>query len=201
MNAAFETDGQSQRGPNPRALGFLRWQCRVRQMLMRNHDGRPNDGVMPELRVRNEQGAAEALGHIMTVLNRLPEHSMVPEMQHISRRTFDPAQRRENALKMLCSTYYQKAQHFSDLLTASFGPDSEGALRIQRAKYASLTFDHFSQRVELRCKVWRLTQRNYYWQATFWHNGLFNPGAPSDAIVLGFEPDWSHSTAEPEFHV
>ena len=186
---------------DPQALGFLRWQCRVRQMLMRDRDGRPDDSVMPVLSIRAEDGSMVELGQVMTVLNRLPAHSMVPEFQHLSRRTFDPAQRREGALKLLCSTYFQQAQQFSDLLTASFGPESESALRIQRATYAVLQFDKFAQRVELRCKVWRLTQRNYYWQATYWHNGLFNPGAPSDAIVLGFEPDWSSSVARPPFHV
>jgi len=186
---------------DPQALGFLRWQCRVRQMLMRDRDGRPDDSVMPVLSIRSEDGAMVELGQVMTVLNRLPAHSMLPEFQHLSRRTFDPAQRREGALKLLCSTYFQQAQQFSDLLTASFGPESESALRIQRATYAVLQFDKFAQRVELRCKVWRLTQRNYYWQATYWHNGLFNPGAPSDAIVLGFEPDWSSSVARPPFHV
>ncbi|MEM9602158.1 MAG: hypothetical protein AAGA11_04805 [Pseudomonadota bacterium] len=185
----------------PSALGFLRWQCRVRQMRMRDHGGKPDDSMMPVLSVRADDGSLDALGQVMTVLNRLPEHSMVPEMQHISRKTFDPAKRREDALRLLCSTYYQKAQQFSDMVTASFGPESEGAVRIQRARFVTLTFDKYAQRVDLRCKVWRLTQRNYYWQATYWHNGLFNPGAPSDAIVLGFEPDWSSSVAEPPFHV
>lgn len=169
-------------------------------MLMREHDGRPDASVMPVLSITGSQGSEESIGHLMTVLNRLPEHSMLPELQHISRRSFEPAKRREDALKLFCSTYFQRAQHFSDMLTASFGPESEAALRIQRARHATLRFDKFSQKVELRCRVWRLTERNYFWQATFWHNGLFNPGAPADMIVLGFEPEWEYCKSEPPFH-
>jgi len=182
-------------------LGFLRWQCRVRQMLMRDKDGRPDESVMPDVVVIGADGEESELGVVMTVLNRLPEHSMVPEMQHISRKTYDPAQRREGALKMLCSTYYQRAEQFSDVLTASFGPDSLGAMKIVRAEQVELRFEKYAQRVALRCRVWRLAQKNHYWQATFWHNGLFNPGAPADATVLAFEPDWAQSIAQPPFPV
>ena len=55
-------------------------------MRMRDHGGKPDDSMMPVLSVRADDGSLHALGQVMTVLNRLPEHSMVPEMQHISRK-------------------------------------------------------------------------------------------------------------------
>ena len=42
----------------------------------------------------------------------------------MARRTHDPAERRESALKFLAERYYQTANEFSDSLTASFPPDS-----------------------------------------------------------------------------
>ncbi len=201
MENSARVDGDSHAEAAAQRLGFLRWQCRVRQMLMRDRDGMPDESVMPDVILYGDDAERTNLGTIMTVLNRLPEHTMVPEMQHISRRTYDPAQRREGALKLLCSTYFQSAVHFSDVLTASFGADSLGAVKIARAKTVELKFEKYAQRVSLRCKVWRLSQKNPYWQATYWHNGLFNPGAPTDATVLAFEPDWSQSSAQPAFPV
>ena len=34
-------------------------------------------------------------------------------------------------------------------------------------------------------------------QATYWHNALFNPALPGSVRVLGFQPDWSRAEADP----
>ena len=47
--------------------GFIRWQCRVRQMMMREDLGRPSDGITPEVTLIGED---EPLGHIITVMNK-----------------------------------------------------------------------------------------------------------------------------------
>ena len=44
--------------PQPLRDAFLRWQCRVRQMMMRDKMGRPDAGIMPALTL---PGGAEAL--------------------------------------------------------------------------------------------------------------------------------------------
>ena len=44
---------------------FLRWQCRVRMMAMRDKQGRPDDAVMPDLFL---PGESEAMGQIITCL-------------------------------------------------------------------------------------------------------------------------------------
>ena len=46
------------------------------------------------------------------------------------------------------------------------------------------------------CKVWKLAKRNPLWEATWWHNYLFNPDLTADITVLAFEPDWDASTSE-----
>ena len=55
-----------------------------------------------------------------------------------------------------------------------------------------------SQRYDLKCKIWKLAPRNPLYKATMAHNKLFNPTIHPDTQVLGFEPDWSASRADPE---
>ncbi|QGX97059.1 hypothetical protein EI983_01720 [Roseovarius faecimaris] len=178
---------------HPLRLTFLKWQCRVRQLNMREADGRPDDAIMPAVHL---DGADEPLGHIITVMNKSPGYSVTPELEHMARKTHDPAQRRDAALKFLSASYYQKAAEFSDILTATFPPGSDGAATIRRAKSCRLVFEAYAQRFDLSCKVWKLAQHNLLYQATMAHNRLFNPALPPDTIVLGFEPDWSASSSD-----
>ena len=181
--------------PQPLRDAFLRWQCRVRQVMMRDEAGRPGDGIMPAVTLA---GSDAPLGHIITVMSKSAAHSKTPEMRHMATKTQDPAQIRESALKFFSEFYYQKGAEFSDILTATFPPESEGAKQIRRAEHATLTFDAFGQRFDLACKVWKLAPKNPLWQSTYWHNRLFNPGLPETTVILGFEPDWDASTADPE---
>lgn len=164
-------------------------------MSMRDADGRPDDGIIPAVYLPD---AAEPMGHIITVLNKVPAYSLTAEMQHMSAKTNDPAQRRDQAIRFLSASYYQKAEEFSDILTATFPPESSGATTLHGAGQVKLVFDAFSQGFHLTCKVWRLADHNPLCQATLAHNKLFNPNLPPDTVVLGFEPDWSASRAEPE---
>jgi len=179
---------------HPMREAFLKWQCRVRQISMRENMGRPDDACTPELTLA---GDSEPLGHVITVMSKLPAFSKTPEFKHMVKRTHDPAQRRDKAIELFSETYYQKGREFSDILTATFPPDSEGALKIRRAGECTLTFDAYNQRYELQCKVWRLARKNPLYQATWWHNQLFNPGLSGEAVILGFEPDWDASSADP----
>ena len=63
---------------HPLRLSFMKWQCRVRQVNMRDGDGRPDDAIMPAVYL---DGAAEPLGHIITLLNKSPSYSVTPESE------------------------------------------------------------------------------------------------------------------------
>lgn len=192
MSSLASQLGQSY-SDHPLRLSFLKWQCRVRQLNMRETDGRPDDAIMPAVYLNGEQ---EPLGHIITLLNKSPGYSVTPELEHMAKKTHDPAQRRDTALKFLSASYYQKAAEFSDILTATFPPGSEGAATIRRAKSCRLVFEAYAQRFDLSCKVWKLAPHNLLFKATMAHNLLFNPGLPPDTVVLGFEPDWSTSSSD-----
>lgn len=181
--------------PHPRRDAFLKWQCRVRQIAMRENAGRPDNTIKPALTLHGE---TEPMGHIITLICKMPHYSVTPEMQHMFKRTNDPAQRREKALQFFSATHYQKAAEFSDVLTATFPPGSPGAAKIRRAERVTLTFDAYNQRFDIAARVWALTKANALYQATYWHNALFNPSLSEGTTVLGFEPDWDASTAEPE---
>ena len=173
---------------------FLGWQCRIRQISMRSHDGRPTDGMTPLVSATDEDAP---VGRIVTVICRRPEHSVTMELRHLARRTHDPAERRENALKFLAERYYQSWREFSDVLTASFPPGSETAATLLEHRECRLAFEQFSQRFDVHCTVRRLSRNNPLREATFWHNLLFNPRLSADCIILGFEPNWSKSEAAP----
>ena len=180
---------------HPLRNAFLKWQCHVRQMAMRTGDGRPDDAITPALILL---GAAEPMGHIITVMNKAPAHSLTPEMNHMAAKTNDPAQIREAAIKFLSATYYQKHKEFSDILTATFPPGSQGAATIRASKSCTLVFDAYNQRFDLKCKIWKLAPRNPLYKATMAHNRLFNPTIHPDTTVLGFEPDWAVCNADPK---
>lgn len=180
---------------SPLRLAFLKWQCRVRQMSMRDHQGRPDDAITPALFLPGEDAP---MGHIITLLNKSPGYSVTPELLHMAKRTNDPAQRRDQAIRFFSATYYQKAAEFSDIQTATFPPGSPGAATIRKAETVRLRYEAYAQVFDLSCKVWKLAPRNPLYQSTMAHNRLFNPSLPDDTEVLGFEPDWDASSSEPE---
>ena len=182
---------------SPLRMAFLKWQCRVRQMMMRDNLGRPDDSITPALFLPGEE---EPLGHIITLLNKSPSYAVTPELLHMAQKTNDPAQRRDQAIRFFSATYYQKAGEFSDILTATFPPGSPGAAMIREAETVRLRFDAYQQVFDLDCRVWRLGPQNPLHQATLAHNRLFNPALPHDTEVLGFEPNWDGSTSVPEIN-
>ncbi|MFP6706443.1 MAG: hypothetical protein VCE75_10510 [Alphaproteobacteria bacterium] len=173
---------------------FMRWQCRVRQIAMRENLGRPDDASTPTVCL---PCALDPLGKIITVLCKSPAYSKTPELRHIYQHTNEPAQRRDKALQLLAESYYQKHAEFSNMLTATFAPKSEMATALEKAAVCQLTFSAYGQRFELVCVVKRLGKSNPHYLATWWHNLLFNPNLNPGTIILGFAPDWEISSAEP----
>lgn len=173
---------------------FVKWQCRVRQIAMREGGGKPSDGMMPALRLSQD---GEPVGHIIAVMSKAYDFSKTPEIRHMVRKTADPKARRESGVKFFSEYYYQKPHEFADTLTATFPPHSEGAQKILDAGSCWLKFEQFNQGYDLACRPYRLGDNDPLFQSTFWHNLLFNPALPGDTVILGFEVDWAASTANP----
>ena len=180
---------------NSLKLAFLRWQCRVRQIAMRENGGRPDSSITPALIL---SGAKSPLVRLVTVISKLPDYSKVSEMRHMVKSTHDPAQRRGEAVEFFSGGYFQAASEFSDILTATFSPESKQVEEIISNINCLLVFEKYGQRFDVFCMASLLSFEHPYFQATWWHNMLFNSRLHPKTVILGFQPQWAKSSAHPK---
>ena len=173
---------------------FLGWQCRLRQLAVREAEGRPSEGMRPVLEIPGEDSPPV---QVTTLIVHLEPEVITAEFRHLVRRTQDPAERHKSALKLLSASYYQYPEDFSDQVTALFGQGVDLAARLTAAGRCRLQFEQYSQRYRLPCDVWSLPEDDAAYQATFWHNSLFNPYLPAGVQILAFKPDWAEAEADP----
>lgn len=173
---------------------FLGWQCRLRQYSIRNLNGEPSGGMSPDIVVGGSDTGYE--GVTVLLIRRDPDELM-PEFRHMVRKTRDPKQRYDTALKYFAESYYQERKMFSDSVTALFKPESTAAARLHETGTATLVFFEKNQRYIIPSQVVRLEDSDPAWQATYWHNHLFNPLLAGDSIILQFIPDWKNAKADP----
>ncbi len=174
------------------AASFLGWQCRLRQHAVRRSDGRPSQGMCPRALLDDGQ----ILGPIVTVLVRTDPAHAIAQFRHVVRKTHDPLERYEAAVRILQTTYYQHPKDFSDQLTALFAPDSPAAASLLQARHCTLDFHQGNQRFTVPCSGRALEAESPFYQATYWHNAMFNPKLSGAATVLQFVPDWTGAVAE-----
>jgi hypothetical protein len=173
---------------------FLGWQCRIRQYAVRHGGGRPSSGMRPSVSL---WGAGAALGPITVLIVKREPEVTTAQFRHLARKTHDPAERRDGALKFLAAAYHQRPQDFSDEPAALFGPESEIADGLLGAGRCRLRFEQYRQTYDLPCQVRQLADDDPAFQATYWHNALFNAALPAGVRVLAFRPDWSAASADP----
>jgi len=151
---------------------------------MRQEGGRPGPEIRPQ--VARADGSVIAPAVTVLLVRREPAADG-DEFRHIARRTHDPRERYEAAIRLLSSTYYQYSDEFSDTLTALFGADSAVANTLAEERECVL---HFGDAYRLPCSVSELFPHAPAYQATYWHNRLFNPDLPASVRVLAFFPRW-----------
>lgn len=173
---------------------FLGWQCRLRQRAMRHDAGRPAPGMRP--RVLASDGDELAPGIIVLLLERAPSES-IALFRHICKKTHDPGNRHDEAVRALSATYYQGPRRFSGVLAATFDGDSALATALLDAGRCVLGFEQFAQRYRLPCAVRDLAPAEPAYRVSYWHNAMFNPALPPGLRVLAFAPDWLAAEAEP----
>ena len=171
---------------------FLGWQCRIRQIAMRQAGGRPSPGMCP----RVLDGTGRELSSALTVLMIPREPAESTDFFRFQvMKTADPRDLYERALGYLQADYFQKPERFSDLLTAVIPEASPLASHVLTDEACVLEFDQFSQRYRVPCLASLVQAGDTAREATLWHNRLFNPSLPDDVIVLGFRPDWKSAEA------
>jgi hypothetical protein len=169
---------------------FLGWQCRLRQLAVRQEGGRPSPGMRP--RVMSRSGEALSDGIITLIIESDPEDStQLFRYQYL--RTPDPNERYDNMLEILQGSYFQQPARFSDLITALFGPQSSLAAQLLSEERCILDFEQYTQGYRLPCAVTRLAESHPFHRATLWHNRMFNHQLPATVQILAFRPDWPHA--------
>lgn len=173
---------------------FLGWQCRVRQHAMRMEGGRPPSAARPRVEAENGTVVAEAV--TLLLVKRAPEEDTAL-FRHMVARTNDPAERYQKAVAYLCGDYYQQPRTFADMLCGLFGPVSRTAQRLLDEGRCVTRFSQFAQSYRIPCAVDEVGSDEPAWQATYWHNALFNPAMPPGGRVLVFRPRWPEAAADP----
>lgn len=167
---------------------FLAWQCRIRQIAMREHGGRPSPGMRPRLLDRTGRELIPALT-VLLLPRELSESTALFRFQVM--RSPDPRDVYQRALQFLQSDFFQRPEEFSDLLLAILPEGSEVAATLDAHSACSLDFEQFSQSWLLPASAHILEADDPAREAAIWHNRLFNPALPETVHVVAFKPNWA----------
>jgi len=172
---------------------FLAWQCRIRQIAMRQDGGRPSPGMRPRLLDQAGRDLVPALTVLM--IPRDPSESTAFFRFQVMKHA-DPRELYERALGFLQADYFQQPASFSDQLLAILPEGSKVAAALTAEGRCILAFEQFSQAYRLPCAVSALQPGDAARDAAIWHNRLFNPALPETVHVVAFKPDWASARAD-----
>ncbi|MEM7196589.1 MAG: hypothetical protein AAF402_16800 [Pseudomonadota bacterium] len=167
---------------------FLGWQCRVRQHVVRKEEGRPSPGMQPSIIIDGKNA-----GSLVVLITKDQPAEVTQEFRHIVLKTQDPEARYKSAIKLLSEYYYQYPAEFSDEMTAIFSVEDETADKLVEKGEVNLSFNQAGMFYDLPCTVEKLDEQSERYQATYWHNYLFNPRMPGRVSMVCFRPDWSRA--------
>lgn len=159
---------------------------------MREGEGRPSVGMRP--RVLDKQGNELSAGIIVLIVRENPLESTAFLKFQVQKHN-DPQDVYKKALIYLQSTHYHRAIEFSDEMTALFGPNSQLVDKVINDNACTLAFEQFNQRYLIPCRPRTLDPNEDAYQATLWHNRVFNPNLGDDITIIGFQPDWDEAAA------
>lgn len=169
---------------------FIGWQCRIRQLCARQAGGRPSAAMRPRAITPEGHVIAPA---ITVLIVEADSHNSTSLFRHQYLKTQDPNERYDKILEILQASYFQQPALFGDVMTALFGPQSEVAARLIAHGRCVLEFEEYAQGYRVPCAVAALAEDDALYQATYWHNRMFNPNQPQSLRILAFTPDWSHA--------
>ncbi|MCY4150296.1 MAG: hypothetical protein OXF73_13295 [Gammaproteobacteria bacterium] len=174
--------------PDELSRQFIRWQCRIRQYSVRKDQGRPSCGMRPRLVVNSQD-----VGDVTVVLSKSESADLTRQFKYIYQKTQDPADRYQQAIKLLSEYYYQVPEEFSGEMMAVYPAGSAFVERAARIGEGCLIFEQGNQRYAIDCRIRDIPEAEPKYQAAFWHNRLFNPNMGNTTKILGFAPDWKTS--------
>ncbi len=122
------------------------------------------------------------------LISRKDPRERTDEFRHIVRKSPDSSQWVKNGLCILSELHYHEDKEFDNRLTALFSLDSTLATVLIEAGECHLKFTQDSIEHAFDFDVLSLNEADELFQATYWHNRLFNPTLPGKVRVLGFKP-------------
>jgi hypothetical protein len=164
---------------------FIAWQCRLRKLSMREAGGRPGPGMSAG--VYPVAGGDEQSRMNFLILRR-DSRQRTDEFRHIIRKTPDSSEWLKNGLRILAELHYHETDQFDKRLTALFSLDSALADALLKAGQCHLKIAEKSIDYAFDFDVAALAPDAELFQATYWHNRLFNPTLPGQVQVLCFSP-------------
>jgi len=164
---------------------FISWQCRLRKMSMRELGGRPTPGMSAGV---HSISTGEEKARMNFLILKQESELLTSDFRHIVRKSRDPMEWMKNGLRILSEWHYQNDQDFSTRLTALFNLDSNLAEALLEAGECHLVFIQDSVEHAFDFDVQALSDEDPDFQATYWHNHLFNASIPGKVQVLGFNP-------------
>ncbi|MCP4765770.1 MAG: hypothetical protein GY875_05805 [Gammaproteobacteria bacterium] len=164
---------------------FIAWQCRLRKMSMREFGGRPSAGMSAG--VYSVSGGDEQSRMNFLIL-RKDSGARTDEFRHIVRKTPDPGEWVKNGLRILSELHYHETDQFDNRLTALFSLDSRLAVALLEVGQCHLKIVQDSIDYEFDFDVATLSAGDEHFEATYWHNRLFNPTLPGNVQILSFTP-------------
>jgi hypothetical protein len=174
---------------------FLAWQCRIRQVAMREHGGRPSAGMRP--RIVDTAGRELAPALTVLLIPNEPEESTAFFRFQVMK-TQDPRDVYERALAFLQADYFQEPETFSDRMVTVLPRDAALAAALLDERACVLEFVQSRQSYRIAAEVRALKSGHAAREAAIWHNRLFNPTLPDTVHVLGLQPDWDSARADPK---
>jgi hypothetical protein len=164
---------------------FISWQCRLRKLAMRERGGRPSPGMSAGIHAVT---GGDEQARINFLINRGDSADRTREFRHIIRKTHDSSEWLKNGLRILAELHYHETDRFLNELTALFSHDSSIAYALLKAGQCQLRVAEGSIEHGFDFDVRSLGQDDELFQATYWHNHLFNPALPGKVRVLAFTP-------------
>ena len=164
---------------------FISWQCRLRKLAMREKGGRPSAGMSAGI---HAVAGGDEQARMNFLINRGDSAVRTREFRHIIRKTHDSSEWVKNGLRILAELHYHETDEFVKQLTALFSYDSSIAYALLKAGQCQLRFAEGSIEHAFDFDVSSLDQDDELFQATYWHNHLFNPALPGKVRVLRFSP-------------
>ena len=171
---------------------FIAWQCRLRKQCVRELNGKPTAGMSAG--VYSISGGDEQ-SRLSFLIVRKDSAARTDEFRHLVRKTPDSSEWVKNGLRILSELHYHETDQFAHQLTALFSVDSALADALLEAGRCHLKFAEKSVDYEFDFDVESLAQEDELFQATYWHNRLFNPTLPGQVRVLGFTPRFDDQVA------